>query len=498
MKKYILNPAYSLKMDGNRATLFSKDYYDMTDFQECNCFIHPFNAQLLTFFNGSDGLGEIELKVSEYFGISINNIKEILPKYIENKKPFTISYKNNWMYFPRNLIIDKNRTPNIAYSTYDIEDFPYIDEPDLDTVRTTYPLTANLLLTMKCYTDCIYCYANRKMKLESLMSLPQIISIIREAKKIGMDRIDINGGEVLLHPHYKEILTELITNGFMPFVSTKVPISKDIILNIKESGLKHIQISLDSVLPDTLSKMLNINGVKYKEDITNSLSALEKEDFEITIHSILTSYNSSIKEIELLLKYLSSFSHIKKLRFSPAGFSLYKRGEFDSFKTSDKFIDDLKKYISIVHTNYKFEISVSEGDVQDDYLLDVRKQNFNNRAFCTGNTKAMVILPDGRVTICEELYDHPKFIIGDLTKQSILEVWNSNEAINLFKLQAESLSSKSACKQCNELNHCRQGLGVCWKIVLMAYGNENWDFPDPRCPKAPAMYHNICLEKLKT
>lgn len=170
---------------------------------------------------------------------------------------------------------------------------------------------------------------------------------------------------------------------------------------------------------------------------------------------------------------------------------------FDSFRTSDKFINNLKKYIDNVYSNYEFEILVSDGDVPDDYLPEVRKQRFNHRAFCSGNTKSMVILPDGRVTICEELYDHPKFIIGDLTKQSILEVWNSDEAINLFKLQKKALNPQSACKQCDELEYCRQGLGVCWKTVLMAYGDENWDFPDPRCPKAPVMYHDICLEKSK-
>jgi len=106
----------------------------------------------------------------------------------------------------------------------------------------------------------------------------------------------------------------------------------------------------------------------------------------------------------------------------------------------------------------------------------------------------MIILPDGRVTICEELYNHPQFIIGDVSTHSIMEVWNSEKALKLFNIERESISDKSTCKKCEGFDSCRHNKGVCWKIILMAYGNENWDFPDPRCPQAPEMYNKIYAE----
>jgi hypothetical protein len=75
-----------------------------------------------------------------------------------------------------------------------------------------------------------------------------------------------------------------------------------------------------------------------------------------------------------------------------------------------------------------------------------------------------------------------------------MEVWNSEKATKLFNLQQNMIGGKSRCKKCSEFDDCRQNLGVCWKIILMAYGAENWDYPDPRCPKAPAMYNDMCLE----
>lgn len=44
------------------------------------------------------------------------------------------------------------------------------------------------------------------------------------------------------------------------------------------------------------------------------------------------------------------------------------------------------------------------------------------------------------------------------------------------------------------LTTCRSRVGVCWKTVLMAYGESNWDFPDPRCPKAPLPFNEIYIK----
>lgn len=37
-------------------------------------------------------------------------------------------------------------------------------------------------------------------------------------------------------------------------------------------------------------------------------------------------------------------------------------------------------------------------------------------------------------------------------------------------------------------------LNRCWAEILKAYGDENWDYPDPRCIKAPKMKNNLKFE----
>lgn len=44
----------------------------------------------------------------------------------------------------------------------------------------------------------------------------------------------------------------------------------------------------------------------------------------------------------------------------------------------------------------------------------------------------LFVLPDGKVTLCEQLYWHPQFILGDLKEQTLAEIWQSPRANGVF------------------------------------------------------------------
>ena len=106
----------------------------------------------------------------------------------------------------------------------------------------------------------------------------------------------------------------------------------------------------------------------------------------------------------------------------------------------------------------------------------------------------LYVLPDGQVTICEELYWNPRFIIGDVRKQSLMEIWESKKALELYNLSQETFRKTSACHICPQFDPCHQQSGVCWKMVIEAYGDEYWDLPDPRCPYAPPATQKYYIE----
>jgi radical SAM protein with 4Fe4S-binding SPASM domain len=84
-----------------------------------------------------------------------------------------------------------------------------------------------------------------------------------------------------------------------------------------------------------------------------------------------------------------------------------------------------------------------------------------------------------------------KHFVGDLTKQSIKEVWNSPRALELAFPKKENFRNVSICKKCIIFDECYTYHNKCYADVLKAYGDENRDFPDPRCKLAPKFINEL-------
>lgn len=486
MRTLMFNPAYFLRQDGNRVILFS-DYASIKEGADENwlSFIHPFHAMMFAFFNGKKSeCAEIEC-CSKFFNLSMSQTELILKRFINNKNSFGIRINNNvTIYFPRNVILDIEFDSEKERSVdYTPSDFSYQGSPDFKTIRLQHPLSINMELTMNCYANCIYCYAKRILRDKTMLSKDELCAFIREARTTGVYNVDINGGDVLLHPHIKEILKELVVNGYKPLVSTKTVLSKEIIDYIISLKNVRLQISLDSVKPQTLHALIGV-PLDYLSKLSLALDYLSNAKFPIDINVVLTKYNSSNKEIRNLLNYLSHYKSVQEVRFNPCGCSLYKH-DFSSLILPLEEIENTIKYIEGLRRDYKnFKIRISGYEKCMDYNATNKKLLFKNRAICTGGTRSVVLLPNGDLTICEELYDHPAFILGNIRKNTLDEIWNSPKAKSLYVKETFS-NSKSVCKECADFVKCRNREGVCWKLILMAYGMGHWDYPDPRCPKSP-------------
>lgn len=493
---YILNPAYFLKNDIKRAVI--GDHGGIQDSSEVytedvNSVLHPKIAQMLSFFDGERTLQECLDAIAAYFGVTPDDIAPIIEKYISNPKAFTIPYGKHRIHVPQNVLIEKK--DHKKFNRYTPEQFEVDGEVDLSHDRYNKPIQCTLELLFKCYTDCTYCYADRSRRNSGdVMSLDQILHIIREAKSIGIVNFDTNGGEVLMHKHYKEIFRELAANGYFPLISTKMPVKRDVLEFLKEIGMLKFQISIDSLNPEILTQTLKVEA-NYRDRILDTMDLLDELGFPWQTNTILTKYNSSLEQIKPLLDKLLSFKNLKEIRINPAGYSLYKSAEhYNEIKTSVQSVDAIETYVGTLPEIQQNRIILGGTSTVKDMTREARMKSFGKRSICSGNHSSFFILPDGKVTICEELYWHPKFIIGDLTKQSIMEVWNSQKAVDLYYITPNEFREESTCKTCDSFSACRRPVGICWKEVLMAYGKNNWDYPDPGCPYAPVPFNEIFLK----
>lgn len=480
--KYILNCNYQLSNDFNRAMLVSNQGAE----ENINLFIHPAHAIMLSTFNGNKTLNESIGTIADIFSISQMEAIEVVRPFIENETELTLKYDGEIFYFPKHVL--KTAKENELRLDLNPDNFLIVPPYDFKTPRVNFPKRLLFIVNLTCTTDCFYCYANKGYKYKHL-STERICSIIDDAKSAGIVSFELSGGEILLHPDWNIIVQKLVDCGYNPYISTKVPVKENIVKKLKDIGINDIQISIDTLNEQLLMETLNVRNT-YAENIKSTIETFDKYDFNIVLKSTLTRKTCNCENVQELLDFASKLKNVRRYTCSSVGYSHYKGiTEFRKMIPAIEDVKNLESYLKNVAHRYNFEIlndlSISSRGSMNDY------KGFKKRGSCSGNLTSFVILPDGKVTICEELYWNDNFIIGDLNNMSILEMWNSEKAKSLSALQQCVVPKESPCSICKDFEKCRHERGVCWKEVIATYGSNNWLFPDPRCPFAPQPVNDV-------
>lgn len=482
-----LNPAYALKPDGNRVLLIARTgLYSLVSNANTSFtgVIHPLHAIILSFIDGSERELVIQ-RVSSYIGISAQLVAGFIDRLTNNPEDTGFEYNGHTIGFPRNLILT-NFGYDIPISKYNQEDF-LICAPTLKYGRHNTVSSLTLMLNNVCATKCFYCYADKRMPQNCSIPFGRIADLISEAKNLNVINFDLIGGEVFLYPLWENVLECMIEHGYYPFVSTKIPLSERTIESFSKFNLP-LQFSLDCVNTNILKRTLCVND-DYIEKVKVMFNNLEKYNIKVAVHSVLHQYNTIPEEIENVFNFLNNRSNILYWKPDLGNESIYS--PIDSKGTVEPSRKDIKSVYSKLkelalnaNIDIKYEgiepSSSSETSSKEDIESSIN--SFMNRAYCAGNFSQLFILPDGKVTICEELYWHPHFLIGDVKTQSLSEIWQSDTALSLYNIAQNSVSSKSKCSKCKLFTRCRAEKQICYRDIIRKHGVANWDLPDVNCP----------------
>lgn len=145
---------------------------------------------------------------------------------------------------------------------------------------TQHPVMAQIVPMRRCNLACAYC--NEYDDVSKPVPLDEMLRRIDHLARLGTSIITISGGEPLLHPELDQIIARIrhhgrlagmITNGYL-----LVP---ERIQRLNKAGLDHLQISIDNVQPDEISK----KSLKVLDKKLQWLS--EHADFHININSVV-------------------------------------------------------------------------------------------------------------------------------------------------------------------------------------------------------------------
>lgn len=486
-KQYIFNPRYILRNELDKVIILMRPDPVIPS---SICVLHPIYAMILCFVDGCT-IEEASAKASDHISISKQKIIEILIPLIKNQAKIE-GYES---VFPENTLVEYQN--GMKKRGYNPDNFQ-CSNLDLKLSRLKAPADIICNITMKCYTDCVYCYADRDENLKHKMSVEKICSIIDEAHNLGVVSFKLMGGDIFLYKKWEVILKKLKEYEYYPCISTKYPLLEKDVYTLKEflDDKIPLQVSLDTLISKNIEKILKVSGERYKKNIESFINLLEEYEIQYTLHTVLNSFNNSIEDIKSIENFIMDKKYLQEWYVDPAKCSMYLPYDYSYYKPAMDNVLKIASYLNSLSTQINsFRIHLPTIVRNHNCISKEKKAKiFNSRVSCSGNVSSMYILPDGKVTLCEELYWHPHFIMGDLNLNSIEEVWNSPKAHSLFYLKQSEILSDSPCRECTDFNECHSYKHVCWRDVILAYGKNKWYYPDPFCPKAPLIEKDISME----
>jgi MoaA/NifB/PqqE/SkfB family radical SAM enzyme len=147
-------------------------------------------------------------------------------------------------------------------------------------VSTAHPIMAHITPIRRCNLACAYC--NEYDDYSKPVPTEVMKDRIGRLADLGTSILTLSGGEPLLHPDLDEIISEMrrrgviagmITNGYL--------LTPERVRRLNRAGLDHMQISIDNVMPDDVSK-------KSLKVLDKKLQVLAQHaEFHVNINSVV-------------------------------------------------------------------------------------------------------------------------------------------------------------------------------------------------------------------
>jgi MoaA/NifB/PqqE/SkfB family radical SAM enzyme len=143
-----------------------------------------------------------------------------------------------------------------------------------------HPIQAHIVPIRRCNLSCIYC--NEFDDHSAPVPTPEMLRRIDRLAHLGTTIITISGGEPLLHPDLDEIIRRIRHNGIIATLITNgFLLTAERIQRLSRAGLEHLEISIDNVVPDDISK-------KSLKTLDTKLELLAKHaNFDVNINSVV-------------------------------------------------------------------------------------------------------------------------------------------------------------------------------------------------------------------
>ena len=260
-------------------------------------------------------------------------------------------------------------------------------------VSTHHPLLVHIIPIRRCNLACTYC--NEFDDFSKPVPTEEMFRRIDRLGKMGTSIVTISGGEPLLHPDLDAIIGRIRKNGMIAgLITNGYLLVTDRIQRLNRAGLEYLQISIDNVQPDDVSK-------KSLKVLDQKLALLaEHAEFQVNINSVL---GSGIGNPEDALKVAH---RARELGFtSTVGILHDGNGQLQPLGSRETEI--FEEIMSLGKRSFtrvnKFQHNIAAG----------RENNWR----CRAGSRYLYICEDGLVHYCSQQRGYPGVPLAEYTAE---------------------------------------------------------------------------------
>ena len=145
---------------------------------------------------------------------------------------------------------------------------------------TDHPLLVHIVPIRRCNIDCGYC--NEYDKVSEPVQTAKMLARIDRLASLGTSVVAFSGGEPMLHPDLDQLIGHIRSRGMIAgLITNGYLLSPKRIRSLNQAGLDYLQISIDNVEPDEVSKKsLRLLDMKLRW-------LAEHAHFDININSVV-------------------------------------------------------------------------------------------------------------------------------------------------------------------------------------------------------------------
>jgi radical SAM protein with 4Fe4S-binding SPASM domain len=320
-----------------------------------------------------------------------------------------------------------------------------IHDLQLDTVapfstRPSAPYRMDLALTYRCNNDCAHCYNARSRRYPEI-STEDWKHILDRLWAVGIPHIVFTGGEPTLRTDLPDLIAHAEKNGQITGINTNARRLKDpdFVKRLVDSGLDHVQITLESHKPEIHDRMVHATGA-WQDTVAGLRNVLDTRLFVMTNTTLLVENKPD------LAGTLDFLAEVGVPTFGLNALIYSGRGETVGTGLRESELPPLLE-LARSHTARTGQRLIWYTPTEychfDPVLLELGVKG------CTAALYNMCIEPDGQVIPCQSYYEP----LGSLMNSSWDQIWNHPLSVGLRERQ----NIPQKCTDCSLLSECGGG-----------------------------------------